>query len=558
LPRDDVPDPEIEAKIARPIFGQGQRFVDPDRDKALYNLDLERGVLGALLYDNSTIDQITPLIAKEHFFDRLHAEIFDVAVKLIQSGKKATAITLRTYFEQSPPVRDGLSVPKYLGSVVAEAATRVTLQDYAANLRSMSVSRGAVVRAEDLIAKMRAPDPDAPIAVVLDNFTVDIGKLRDEAAPPGGFGSLQIADETSAELNIEYVIKGVLARLDIAAAYGPTQAGKTFLALDLTWAIAQGKRWRGRRVKRAPVLYIPLEGRSGFRNRVRAMVMEHGATDGYFAWLDAPIVLSRGALGDASEAHIIREAKTLARRCPKAGKPPEQVGAIVIDTYARALGGDVENDADSVAALMARLDRISRATGAAILLTAHPGKDATKGLRGSYALPAALDVVLRVEREGDAPERTVHVEKMRDGEEGQVDAFTLKTIHLGEDQDGDPVASCVIAPAKIARAKKPKSPKPGSAAAKALDELADLVLTGHGEQVANGRAPPGAECVPIEKWSAACRQKGLSTGEDNAERQAFHRAKSDLEMGGIVCVYNGYCWRLKSATTEASVTRPIS
>jgi hypothetical protein len=59
---------------------------------------------------------------------------------------------------------------------------------------------------------------------------------------------------------LQWVIKRVLPREGIAAIYGPSGSGKSFLALDAGLAIAQGKSWFSKRVKTLPVVYVGLEG----------------------------------------------------------------------------------------------------------------------------------------------------------------------------------------------------------------------------------------------------------------------------------------------------------
>ena len=49
----------------------------------------------------------------EHFYDQLHARIYETAAKLILSGKRATPITLKTFSRPSPSGE--LSIPQYLG-----------------------------------------------------------------------------------------------------------------------------------------------------------------------------------------------------------------------------------------------------------------------------------------------------------------------------------------------------------------------------------------------------------------------------------------------------------
>jgi len=75
---------------------------------------------------------------------------------------------------------------------------------------------------------------------------------------------------------LRWLVRGVLPAKGVAALYGPSASGKSFLALDLAAAIAEGSRWFECRVITAPVVYVALEGEAGFRTRVLAWEARHG------------------------------------------------------------------------------------------------------------------------------------------------------------------------------------------------------------------------------------------------------------------------------------------
>ena len=52
-----------------------------------------------MLINNEAHDRVSSFLLPEHFFDPVHARIYEVAATLIGSGKQATPITLRTFFE---------------------------------------------------------------------------------------------------------------------------------------------------------------------------------------------------------------------------------------------------------------------------------------------------------------------------------------------------------------------------------------------------------------------------------------------------------------------------
>ena len=99
---------------------------------------------------------------------------------------------------------------------------------------------------------------------------------EDEATPENRFRLL-----TAAELALlpamRWRVRGLLPAEGLAAIYGPSGGGKSFLVLDLLGAIAEGRAWFGYEVPTGcPCVYIGLEGEHGVAQRVRAYAARHG------------------------------------------------------------------------------------------------------------------------------------------------------------------------------------------------------------------------------------------------------------------------------------------
>ena len=118
---------------------------------APHNIEAEQALLGAILVNNEALDRVSGFLTPEHFFDPLHAQIFDVASKIIQSGKQATPITLRTFFETAEPIDQDLTVPQYLGRLAANATTVINAQDYGRTVYDLAIRRALIVIGEDLV-----------------------------------------------------------------------------------------------------------------------------------------------------------------------------------------------------------------------------------------------------------------------------------------------------------------------------------------------------------------------------------------------------------------------
>lgn len=61
----------------------------------------------------------------------------------------------------------------------------------------------------------------------------------------------------------EWLIGGILEQSSLATLYGPSDSGKSFVALSMACAVAGGWNWCDRPTQSGDVLYLCAEGRGG-------------------------------------------------------------------------------------------------------------------------------------------------------------------------------------------------------------------------------------------------------------------------------------------------------
>ncbi|MGB3556140.1 MAG: DnaB-like helicase N-terminal domain-containing protein, partial [Jannaschia sp.] len=77
-----------------------------------HNVEAEQQLLGALLTDNDLFDRVS-LIRAEHFYDPVHARLFDLCASRIQKNVLASPVTLKPFLEEDEGLR-ALGGPTYL------------------------------------------------------------------------------------------------------------------------------------------------------------------------------------------------------------------------------------------------------------------------------------------------------------------------------------------------------------------------------------------------------------------------------------------------------------
>lgn len=259
-------------------------------------------------------------------------------------------------------------------------------------------------------------EPDEPLALYATPADFDgkypLTAFRDYAARPAP----------------NWIIKGVLPRAELGVLYGASGSGKSFIALDLALAVAQGKNWRGRKTKQGRVVYIVAEGSGGMASRLKAYADYNFIEDvDNFALLAAaPDFLQKDDMKEVA----------------KALRAVGGADLIVVDTFAQVTPGANENSGEDMSKALGNAKVLNKATGALILFVHHSGKDQSRGARGWSGIRAAADVELEVVRH-ETGARVLRTSKMKDGVDNIEWAFALEQMTVGVDDDGDAITSCV-------------------------------------------------------------------------------------------------------------------
>ncbi len=326
---------------------------------------------------------------------------------------------------------------------------------------------------------------------------------------------------------VRWRVRGVLPEEGIAALYGPSGSGKSFLALDMLAAVAAGRAWFGRRVKPAPVLYVALEGEAGISQRIQAHQERHGPLVSGFRFMLQPLDICKAA----DRADLV----SAARAAGYSG------GVLTIDTLNRAAPGADENDSASMGAIIAATKALQAELGGLVLLVHHTGKDASKGLRGHSSLHAALDAAIEVSRTDDRREWTTA--KSKDGCDDQGNPFRLEVVEIGTDEDGDEITSCCVVPEESAAdaVRRAIPPKSGNQRA-ILDAVRDL-LKANGERRPEGvpgELPIGRPVLRLEYAIEKTRTRLVCDPKRQTERaQAAIRG---LVERGVLVHREGWLW----------------
>ena len=114
------------------------------------NIEAEAAFLGAVLIDNRVIEDLPTPLAHGHFFEPIHARIYERILQLLDRKAVVTPVTLRPYFEADPALAT-LGGPAYLARLTADGQGLLAPKALAAQIYDLALLRELVTVGRDLV-----------------------------------------------------------------------------------------------------------------------------------------------------------------------------------------------------------------------------------------------------------------------------------------------------------------------------------------------------------------------------------------------------------------------
>lgn len=224
-----------------------------------------------------------------------------------------------------------------------------------------------------------------------------------------------------------FLIQDLMIESALAFIYGVPGCGKTFVALDMAFALGVDEitHWFGHKInKHGPVLYISSEGVTDMKFRMQAWEHENKLQINRkrFHFI-------RQSVNFMDPAHIVKLIQTI--KAEIEGKINEKPVLIVVDTVSRVLPGADENLQKDMTLYIQACDAIRLAFDCAVLGVHHMSKSGGTQMRGSSVFEGSANMTLHVEREKPAMIGTMTARKVKEARDGWETPFELKDVDLG-------------------------------------------------------------------------------------------------------------------------------
>lgn len=221
-----------------------------------HSIEAEQQLLGAILTNNDLFDRVASIVRADHFYDPVHARIFETASARIAKNSLASPVTLKAFMEDDSGLAE-LGGPAYLVRLAGAAISSFAVRDYAEMIYDLAIRRELITVGNDIAAKAARVDVDSEPKEQIVDAEQKLYALAEQGQTEQGFQSFLTAVTNAVKVaNAAYQREGGLAgvstglvdmdkklgglhRSDLLILAGRPSMGKTSLATNVAFNIAR-------------------------------------------------------------------------------------------------------------------------------------------------------------------------------------------------------------------------------------------------------------------------------------------------------------------------------
>jgi replicative DNA helicase len=324
-----------------------------------HSIEAEQQLLGAILTNNEVYDRVSQIISASHFYEPVHARIYELCAARITKNTLASPVTMASFMDKDAGLKE-LGGAEYLARLAASAIAAFAARDYAQMIYNLAIRRELIQLGQDISARAGEVTVEEEPKDQITKAEQALYNLAVEGQSDSGFQSFLSAVTTAVDTaNNAYKRDGGLAGIstglidldkklgglhksDLLILAARPSMGKTSLATNIAFSIAKA-------YKRGPLA----DGTEGTVN---------GGVVGFYSLEMSAEQLAARVLSEASEVpseRIRRGDMTEAefRRFVDAAKTLESCPLFIDDTPALP-----------ISQLAARARRLKRTHGLDLLI----------------------------------------------------------------------------------------------------------------------------------------------------------------------------------------------
>lgn len=319
-------------------------------------------------------------------------------------------------------------------------------------------------------------------------------------------------DDIVEEAAKETIIKGALGVGEFTTIAGLPGTGKSVIVTDMACHIAAGMEWHGRKIKPGLVVYVAAERKKLTERRMMAFRKHHGVKDVPLLVLGGRLDMTRNLDDARALITVIREAEI---------ETGQKCVWVIIDTLTRVFGAGDQNASKDMSKFVQSCDEILAETKAHVTAIHHTGWTGERG-KGAIDLDGAVDASFLVKK--DHGKYRLVCDGTNDGEEGDIITFTMESVQIGVDEDGEPTTAPVVV--KSIEADASGFAENASHKVRALAILREMQDDGESTPATKGY-PAEGKIVDDEAWRQAFYDS-MGDAIQSTKQATFNRVRGQL------------------------------
>ena len=230
-----------------------------DAETLPHSIEAEQQLLGAILTNNDVYDRVAAIIGPQHFYDPVHARIYEVAAARIAKNALASPVTLKAFLEQDEGLKE-LGGPAYLARLAGAAISSFAARDYAQMIYDLAIRRELIELGQEIASKAGRVDVSSEPKEQIVEAEQRLYKLGEQGQSETGFQSfLRAVTDAVNVANAAYQRGGGMAGIstglvdldkklgglhpsDLLILAGRPSMGKTSLATNIAFNVAKAYR----------------------------------------------------------------------------------------------------------------------------------------------------------------------------------------------------------------------------------------------------------------------------------------------------------------------------
>ena len=221
-----------------------------------HSIEAEQQLLGAILTNNDIFDRISSIVQPHHFYEPVHARIFETAAARIAKNNLASPVTLKAFLEEDEGLKE-LGGPAYLVRLAGAAISSFAARDYAQMIYDMAIRRELISVGKDIADKAHRMDVTSEPKEQIVEAEQKLYQLAEQGQADSGFQSfLRAVTDAVNVANAAYQRGGGMAGIstglidmdkmlgglhksDLIILAGRPSMGKTSLATNIAFNVAK-------------------------------------------------------------------------------------------------------------------------------------------------------------------------------------------------------------------------------------------------------------------------------------------------------------------------------